>query len=299
MASRSQRKLWRALRRRKGRERHGLYLVEGPNAVSELLDAGAGIEDLLHTSEARTDPDVRLLLERAERDGIPVLALPEGEFAELADTVTPRGILAVARIPRWGWQDLRSPRILVLDAVQDPGNLGTLVRTAEALGLGGLVCLAGTVEPWNPKVVRAAAGCTVRVPILRAEWPEAAARLRERGARIWAADAGGRPFERDDDAPERLALVLGNEASGVSAPVLAEADRTVSVPMAGRVESLNVAVAGAILMDRIFAARRDRPYPGGVPQAAEEGPGGGAGGPTGGRVGGGGVEGEGSGRGSG
>lgn len=251
MPSRSQWKLWRSLGRRKGREESGLFLVEGPHLVAELLETDLA-EHVLYTEAAAADDGVAGLLERCAAKRVEAEPVTEGELAEIADTVTPRGVLAVARIPSPEWRRLSVPRILVLDAVQDPGNLGTLARTAEAMALGGILCLPGTVDPWNPKAVRAAAGSTFRMPILGLSRRDLFERLG--GARIplWAADAGGEPVGRRDPAPDRLALALGNEARGVSPEVRRAAERTVSVPMAGRVESLNVALAGAILMDRLF-----------------------------------------------
>lgn len=254
MASRSQRKLWRALGRRKGRAEHGLFLAEGPRLLEELLESPLSVVSVLHTEEALRDARVQAAAARAAGSGVEVMELGEREFGEFADTATPQGVLAVARIPEPDWPDVGSARILLLDGVQDPGNLGTLVRTAEALGLGGVVCLPGTVDPWNPKAVRAAAGSAFRVPLLYRARGEALDRIGALGAALWAADPTGEPFSRGDRAPTRLALALGNEARGVSGPVLEAADRRVSVPMAGRVESLNVAVAGAILMDRTFEA---------------------------------------------
>lgn len=227
-------------------------MLEGPRLLRELLEAGLRPEHVLYTEAASADAGIDALLERCRGAEIPAEPVSERRLGELADTVTPQGVLAMARIPSHGWESLRAPRLLILDAVQDPGNLGTLARTAEAMALGGILCLPGTVDPWNPKAVRAAAGSTLRVPVLSASWEEAEARLRTDGIPTWAADAGGEPVHRSDPAPSRLALALGNEARGVSAAVRSGAQRTVAVPMAGRVESLNVAVAGAILMDRLF-----------------------------------------------
>lgn len=257
MPSRSQWKVWRSLARRKGREETGLFLLEGPRLLGELLGGGVLPEQVLHTEAASDDERIAALLERCRAAGVPVDAVSERRLAELADTVTPQGLLAVARIPRGGWKSAGVPRLLVLDAVQDPGNLGTLARTAEAMGLGGILCLPGTVDPWNAKAVRAAAGSTLRVPVLSVSWEETEAHLRSDGIPLWAADAEGEPVRRSDPAPTRLALALGNEARGVSEPVRTAAARMVAVPMAGRVESLNVAVAGAILMDRLFGNGSD------------------------------------------
>lgn len=271
MPSRSQRKVWRSLLGRKGRSEHGLFLAEGPRVVGDLVASGVEVERLLVTGAATADAEVAGLVRRAGEAGVAVEEVGDAELAELCDTVTPQGVLAVARVPDRGWPAARPARILLLDGVQDPGNVGTLIRTAEAAGASAVVCLPGTADPWSPKAVRAAAGSSFRVPVVTRSWHEARERLRGTGAAIWAADAAGEPFFRGDPAPAELALALGNEARGVSPGVLEAADRRVSVPMAGRVESLNVAVAGAILMDRVLGGRAGVERSG----SGEEGDGGG------------------------
>lgn len=256
MPSRAQAKRWRALKRRKGRSEHGLFLAEGPRLLEELLASPVPIRHVVHTREAADEPSVAALLARARERRIPCEEVPEGELAEFADTVTPQGVLAVAEIPDPGPEALAAGDLVVLDAVQDPGNAGTLLRTAEALGAAAAVSLRGTVDVWNPKVVRASAGSVFRLPVVDAEWPGLEARLREDDVPVWASDADGEPVVRGDEVPARVALVLGNEGSGVRPEVLEAADRRVAVPIARPVDSLNVSVAAAILMDRIFSARR-------------------------------------------
>lgn len=253
MLSRSQRKTLRALGRRKGRREHGLFLVEGPRLLPELLDAG--LEPVLVVYVPGSLSDAEGILGRARDRGAACVEITPDDLEELADTETPQGILAAARIPERGPEVLEESSLLVLDGVQDPGNLGTLLRTAEALGVGGVLSLPGTVDTWNPKAVRAAAGSAFRLPVLPLDRDEALEGLRRRGFRIWAADTAGIPVDRWESAPARLALVMGNEGRGVSGEMLAACDRRVRVPVAGRVESLNVAVAGALLVDRIFGAR--------------------------------------------
>lgn len=233
-----------------------MFLAEGPHLVDELLRSGLAARQVLHTSEAAADAEVREILERCRNREIPVEEVPPGELEEFADTVTPRGVLAVAEIPARDRGDLGRGDWLVLDAIQDPGNLGTILRTAEALGATGAVSLPGTVDPWNPKVVRASAGSIFRVPVVNAGLEELAGWLREASLELWAADPEGEPVGRDLEAPSRLALVLGNEGAGVREEILSTADRRVAVRLRGPVESLNVAMAAAILMDRIFSARR-------------------------------------------
>lgn len=261
-------------------------MAEGRRLLEDLLASPLHVRQVLYTGPAAGEPEVRRLLEEAAERGIDAEEVAVDELAELADTVTPQGVLAVAEIPARSWDDLvggapsagvgpsgggradadraradtdrsgAAADLLVLDAVQDPGNAGTILRTAEALGVAGVLSLAGTVDVWNPKVVRAAAGALFRLPVLHGSWPEAGERLRSAGLRVWAADAAGEPVGRADDVPGGLALVLGNEGAGVREEILAAADRRVAVRLRGGAESLNVAVAAALLMDRIFSARR-------------------------------------------
>ena len=141
-----------------------------------------------------------------------------------------------------------SGRFLLLDGVQDPGNLGTLVRAARAFALDGVVALDGTVDPWNPKAVRASAGASFRVPVLKVGWEEPVAPLLRRGGvHLLVAEPGGEDVARVRP-PRPWALVIGSEARGIRGRVLEAAERRVEVPMPGGAESLNAGVAGAILL---------------------------------------------------
>ena len=252
MPSLNQSKQVRALHRRKERRARGEFLAEGPRALEELLRAGRPVTLVLYTEEAVAEPDGRQLLAEAVAAGVSTELVSEPELRRHADTVTPQGWIATAPIPAWGWSDFQGPRLLVLDAVGDPGNVGTLIRAAEALGAAGVVALTGTADPWSPKVVRATAGSSIRLPVLEAEWDDTLAWLRESGTPVWAASSSGVPLDRTEFGPGGVALVLGSEGAGVSARILAAVDRVVAIPMTGEVESLNAAVAGAILMDRLF-----------------------------------------------
>jgi len=252
MPSQSQSKQVRALHRRKERRTRGEFLVEGPRVLAELLRAGRPVTLVLYTKAAVAEPDGRLLLTQVVEAGILTELVSESELRRHADTVTPQGWIATAPQPAWSWSDVDGARLLVLDAVRDPGNVGTLIRAAEAMGATGVVALAGTADPWSPKVVRAASGSSIRLPILEAEWDDALVWLRESDTPLWVAASDGEPVGRTEPCPGRVALVLGNEGAGVSAPILEAADRVVAIPMRGEVESLNAAVAGAILMDRLF-----------------------------------------------
>lgn len=247
--SRAEIKQIRALHQRKQREAQGLFLAEGVRVVEDLLASPLAIRMVLVASSLEDNPRGRALLSEVSRGGIPVRQVSDTELTELAGTDTPQGVIAVTEKPRGTLHTLDSlpgdAVLLLLDAVQDPGNFGTLVRTAEALGAGGLLMLPGTVDPWNPKAVRAAVGSAFRVPIIAAEWRDLAPWLREGGYRVLAAAAGGTPIQRHAG---RVALVVGNEGAGISPETMEHADARVGIPLRGRAESLNVATAAAILL---------------------------------------------------
>jgi TrmH family RNA methyltransferase len=240
--SKARLKYLRSLRQKKHRTREGALLVEGLNVVEEAAAAGA-VRELLLSDEVAQGPRGRALVAR----GLPVHRLTESDTRALAETRTPAGAFALAADPCGPFHAATLPDealVLLAAGVADPGNLGTLIRTAAALGLAAVVTTAETVEATNPKVVRASAGALFRIPVLRGE----AAALKEAGFALYAADAGGRPFPELADRPARLALAVGNEPRGLPAAVVAAADAALAVPQVGAVESLNVAVATGILL---------------------------------------------------
>ena len=254
MLTRREERLVRSLRQRRSRDAEGLFLAEGVRAVEDLLASPLAVRLAVAASSLGDTPRGRSLLQAVAARGVPLRETDDRALAALADTETPQGIVAVAEIPSAGLEAMRTDAdpavVLVLDAVQDPGNLGTLARTAEALGAAGLVLLPGTVDPWNPKSVRAAMGSTFRLPVAQAGWEELAPWLAERGLETLAAVVGGEPL--GGARPRRAALVLGNEGAGVGDQTRARAHRAVGIPLRGRAESLNVAAAGAILLHELL-----------------------------------------------
>lgn len=242
-------KAWRSLHRGKGRRETGCFLAEGRRLVGEMLDWRGRTVAVLYADAVPATPPVRDLLDRAARQGVRTEAVPAALIAALADAATPQPVVAIGEIPSYGWDDIGPGTIVLLDGVQDPGNVGTLVRTAVSLGAAGLVGVGDTADPWGPKALRASAGAVLRGPVFRTDVADAVARLAGRGLPIWAAAADAPPLEHAPRGP--VALALGSEAHGVSAALLAAAERLVSVPLARGVESLNVAAAGAILLDRL------------------------------------------------
>jgi TrmH family RNA methyltransferase len=189
-----------------------------------------------------------------------VTSLPEGVFDSIADTVTPKGMIAVARKPHHSAESGASDMdagpgragagaLLVLDRIQDPGNVGALIRTAGAIGFDGALCVKGTADPFSPKAVRAAAGALFRLPVCERGGPEEAlAHLRSEGYRIAVLDMRGSSLCWEADLTGRTAFVVGNEGGGVSTCFRDSADVTVRAPMTGGAESLGAVVAAGIVI---------------------------------------------------
>lgn len=192
----------------------------------------------------------RQVLTRLNELGVETILVSDADLRSASDTEQPQGIVAIAQIPHFLLADLpeqNSGRWLVLDAIQDPGNVGTILRSAAAFGMDAVITLPGTVDVWNAKVVRSSMGASFRLPVLAATRDELARFLSERSISLWVADAGG-DAATDTDVPERLALAVGNEGAGISGELLRLAERRVAIPMEATVESLNVAVATGILL---------------------------------------------------
>jgi TrmH family RNA methyltransferase len=247
--SRREETLLRALHQRKHRDAEGLFVAEGVRAVEDLAASPLSLRFAAVSPALEDTPRGAALVRALEARG-PVREVDDRTLRALAGTEHPQGVLAVAEVPRTRLADVRlraEPAVvLVLDAVQDPGNFGTLVRTAEALGAAGVVALPGTVDPWNPKSVRAAMGSSFRLPVVASAWDEVAPWLGNERMAVVAAVVGAEPLP--DPPPARAALVVGNEGAGVGDETLARADLRCGIPIRGRAESLNVAAAGAILL---------------------------------------------------
>ncbi len=242
--------LARDLKRRKARERHGLFVAEGLRTAEALLNSQLTVHGALIMRDADHDMRLAALCDRLSMRDIAMEVVSEREFADAADTETPQGVLLMARIPRIAPKSLPSRAVVVvLDAVQDPGNVGTIVRTSHALGASMMIALPGTVDLWNAKVVRSAMGALFSHAVVSMSWEEATSWLHAHDVALWAAAADGVPLSQAMQARHaRVALVVANEGNGVSDAVAAAAAQRVAIPMTAGAESLNVAVATGILL---------------------------------------------------
>jgi len=244
----------RDLGRRRGRERRGLALAEGVRLVEEAVAAGIEVRGAAVSPALEATSRGRALKSGLTAGGVRLEEVSESELAGLADTEHPQGIVAVIRPRPWVLNQIATPAgavLLVLDAVQDPGNVGTMLRTALGLGAAGVVALTGTAELTSPKVLRGSMGALFRLPAVTVDPPTLLGWTGERGVDLWVADAGGEPISRPAARRELrppLAIVVGNEGAGVRAELEAAAARRVAIPLAPGAESLNVAVAAGILL---------------------------------------------------
>ncbi|MDQ4133292.1 MAG: RNA methyltransferase [Actinomycetota bacterium] len=235
------------------RRSEGVFVAEGPKLLAAALDAGAPLEGLYVAPGAPGD-----LVGRATADSVPVYQLDPDVLRRVADSVTPQPVLAVVRridVPLDAVAD-GDPLVACVD-LRDPGNLGAILRTAEATGIGAVICCAGTVDVYNPKCVRASAGALFRLPLVAGGEPEPVLEMLGRWGhrRLAAQAAGGLPPERCD-LRRPTAIVLGNEGHGLPPALGSLVDERVTIPMAGAVESLNVSIAAAVLCFEVARQRR-------------------------------------------
>ncbi|GLG01537.1 rRNA methyltransferase [Alicyclobacillus hesperidum subsp. aegles] len=247
-------RLWSQLKTKKGRVKHGRFLAEGKRLVAELLDSSYEVDALLWDTGSDELP---LALREHPKAQNKWFELSPNAFAAVADTTTPQGVIAVAHIPQP--TPTIGARCVLLDGIQDPGNVGTLLRTAEAFGYTAVCCGSQTVDPFAPKVVRASMGGMFRLALYiedSVSFIERWRRLHPVGRVAVAAAEGSDPCYEANLCGDRL-VVIGSEAQGVSATVRDLADMTIAIPMAGGAESLNAAVAGSVLLYESFRQSLD------------------------------------------
>ncbi len=229
---------WRSLKERKGRIETGLFLVEGDRMTREALASSFHVDTVL----VREDTPVP--------DGIPdqtsVCMLSSRVFSSVCDTRTPQGLAVVLRMKTMPAQ---GPRLVALDRLQDPGNVGTILRTADAAGFDGLLLSPDCADVFSPRVLRASMGSIFRMGLsFPVSLPEALRQYRKKGYSVLSSQLDGEPFYQRKNVSDHLILVIGNEGNGISSEVRTEATHHLCLPMRGGAESLNAAIAAAVMM---------------------------------------------------
>ena len=233
----------------------GYSAVEGMHLIEEAIRSGLRLKTAFF-SQGAEERAHKLLPQLASH--VETLLLPDDVFASTVLTDSPQGVAALVKLKTFKLDDIlhaENPLIIGVAGVQDPGNLGTILRSAEAFGAHGAVIGEGSVSPWNPKVIRGSSGSVFRLPVVRAKWVESFEELRSHGIRILATSSHkGEPLQ-DIDLTGPTAVIVGGEGAGISRDLLAQFDGTLMIPHSSKVESLNAGIAASIVL---YEASRQR-----------------------------------------
>jgi len=228
--------------------------MEGPRAIADALSRGAPLDEIFLEEDQPLSGDIQT---RALAAGVEVHLVGRQVTKVLTESSTPQGVVAVSRVPKTSLQDLSGDLVVVLDAVSDPGNAGTIIRTAAAAGASGVVFTSGCVDAFGPKTVRAAAGALFETTVITdVGLEETIDRARALGLRVIGTSTESTVAYHDSDLTRPVAIVAGNEAWGVPVDHLDLMDETITIPMAGSAESLNVATATSIVVFEVLRQRR-------------------------------------------
>lgn len=255
----------KALKIKKHREERKQFFIEGTRFVEEALKEKANIANVLVSDKLVQSAEGKTLIAMMERENYKLYHLPDTLFKDISDTDNPQGILAVVNMESHGLHSiLRDSNnfIVVLEAIQDPGNLGTIIRTADAAGATGIILSKGCVDVYNPKVLRSTMGSVFHVPICASEdLLQDLTHVKSKGIKVYAAHLKGKLNYYEVDSWSNSAVIIGNEAKGISEETAEAAHVLVKIPMIGRAESLNASVAAGLL---IYEGLRDRLKPNGT-----------------------------------
>ena len=249
-----------ALLQKKGKERkrQGLFVIEGRKLLEEVLrDAPEALEEIYVTEGYIADEGQKSLL-----TGFSYEVVTENVMKVMAETMEPQGVVATVRMPEYDKKRLLQKETAVwiaLEDLRDPGNLGTILRTAEAAGVAGIILSVGSVDIYNPKVVRSTMGAIFRMPhFYEEDFFASLEEMKSYGATVYAAHLSGRLFYDEPEYEGRSVILIGNEANGLTEEAVAHADCLVKIPMEGKAESLNAAVATSLFVYEAYRKRRKR-----------------------------------------
>jgi TrmH family RNA methyltransferase len=248
-------KTLKSLHQKKGRADTGWFLAEGARLTREAADLGVWPEVLVFSQAAVEREQVRALLAEAEQRRVRTIETTEAVLAQVSKRDNPQTVIGAYRQRLAQLDDLQGDTIIALDGVRDPGNLGTILRTADSTGAGGVVLLGESCDPFSVEAVRASMGSLFAVPLARASFEELLRFKNARGTSLIGASLKGTSLDSELPAPPRAILLMGNEQSGLPAHMEAACDLLVRIPMRGRADSLNLAVATAVMLYDLWRRR--------------------------------------------
>jgi TrmH family RNA methyltransferase len=248
-------KTLKSLHAKKERAETGLFLAEGARLAREAADLGVWPEILVFAATALERGMVRGLIDEAERHGVRIVETSEALLAQIAKRDNPQTLIGAYRQRLEPIDALAGESIVALEGIRDPGNLGTILRTADSVGAGGVVLLGESCDPFSVEAVRASMGSVFAVKIARASFGDLTRLKRERGASLVGASLKGAALDAAADVGARAILLMGNEQSGLPAEMEAACDFLVRIPMRGRADSLNLAVATAVMLYDLWRRR--------------------------------------------
>lgn len=242
----NQLKEWKKLHKKKYREELNQYIIEGFHLVEEAVKANADVQWILFNQRGQQEWGTWL----AEQETEKLIFVSDEVLNSLSELPTSQGILAIVTLETQQEQSLSfKGGWLLLDNIQDPGNVGTIIRTADAAGLAGVILGKGTADIYNTKVLRSMQGSHYHLPVLQRELTEVVQAFKKQGLPVFGTELNEAAIAYyEQEAVENYALILGNEGSGVSPELLAETTKNLYIPMKGQAESLNVAIAAGVLM---------------------------------------------------
>ncbi|OPZ91567.1 MAG: putative TrmH family tRNA/rRNA methyltransferase [Firmicutes bacterium ADurb.Bin419] len=249
----------KALKEKKFRDQKGLYFIEGIRFVEEALKENVKISKILVSDKLKDVHGGKEILEQLESHGFQnVYILSNNIYMEITDTESPQGILAVLKKEAVSINSVFDDKnfFVVLDSLQDPGNMGTIIRTADAVGVTAVIVSKGCVDVYNPKVLRSTMGSLFHIPVCYSEnILETLQEMKDKGIKLCAAHLKGRKNYFELNYKENIAIIIGNEANGISDSVVDISDELVKIPMLGKSESLNASVAAGLLMYEVLRYR--------------------------------------------
>lgn len=248
----------KSLYRKKDRIKNKSFIIEGIKMIEEAIDTNYPIKNIIYTDQLLKIKDGEILFEKIK--GLDnIIYVPNNIFKEISDTENPQGVLGIGKFQYKELREIKSKErlfLLFLDEVQDPGNMGTIIRTADAFNSDGIIVTDGCVDPYNPKVVRATMGSIFRVPLYyTSDGIQELKKLKDMDIRLYSTSLVGSMPIYEADFNEGFILIIGNESNGVSEEIFSLSDKLIKIPMPGGAESLNAGVAASIIMYEVMKQR--------------------------------------------